>query len=77
MKIDIIKEKAAENLQKGSSGARISRNSGVGDSPNSPGRRESESWDGVLVLPGLPKITDPKASVLIFGARGCPKILDL
>ena len=43
MKIAKIKEKAAENLQKSSSGARISRNSGVGDSPNSPQAGGKES----------------------------------
>ena len=48
-----------------------------GDGPNSPGRRERESWDGVSVLPGLPDVIDPTASAVIFGARGCPKILDL
>ena len=75
MKIDRIKEKAAQNPRKSSSEARISHNSGVGDSPNSLGRRERESWDGVLVVPGLPKIIDPMATVVIFGARGCPKYL--
>ena len=77
MKMDRIKEKAAQNLRKSSAEERISRNSCVGDVPNSPGRGERESWDGVLVLPGLPIIIDGTASVLIFGARGCPKILDL
>ena len=77
MKIDRIKEKAAQNPRKSSSESRISHNSGVGDSPNSLGRRERESWDGVLVLPGLPVLIDPTAGVVCFGARGCPKILDL
>ena len=77
MKIDRIKEKAAQNPRKSSSEARISHNSGVGDSPNSLGRRERESWDGVLVVPGLPILIGGTAAGLIFGARGCPKILDL
>ena len=77
MKIDRIKEKAAQNLRKSSSEARISRNSCVGDVPNSLGRRERESWDGVLVLPGLPIIIEGMAAGLVFGGRGCPKILDL
>ena len=77
MKIDRIKEKAAQNPRKSSSEARISHNSGVGDSPNSLGRRERESWDGVLVVPGLPVLIEGTAACLIFGARGCPKILDL
>ena len=77
IKIDRIQEKAAQNPRKSSSEARISRNSGVGDSPNSPGRRERESWDTILVLPRLPVLIDPMATVVIFGARGCPKILDL
>ena len=75
MKIDRIKEKAAQNPRKSSSEARISHNSGVGDSPNSLGRRERESWDGVLVLPGLPVIIDPMATVVLSGLRGCPKYL--
>ena len=53
MKMDRIKEKAAQHPRKNSSEARISRNSDVGDSL---GRRERESWNGVLVLPGLQKI---------------------
>ena len=61
MKIDRIKEKAAQNPRKSNSEARISHNSGVGDSPNSLGRRERESWDCVLVVPGLP--------ILIGGRR--------
>ena len=77
MKIDRIKEKAAQNLRKSSSEARISRNSCVGDVPNSPGRRERESWDGVLVLPRLPVVIGGTAAGLIFGAHGFPKILDL
>ena len=77
MKIDIIQEKAAHNPRKSSSEARISRNSGVSDSPNSPGRRERESWDSILVLPRLPIRIDGMAMVVVFGARGCPKILDL
>ena len=77
MKIDRIKEKAAQNLRKSSSEARISRNSCVGDVPNSPGRRERESWDGVLVLPGLPIIIEGMAALVLSGLRGCPKILDL
>ena len=77
MKIDRIKEKAAQNPRKRSSEAKILCNSGVGDSPNSPGTRERESWDGVWVLPGLPVVIDPTAAGLCFGARGCPKILDL
>ena len=72
MKMDRIEEKAAQNPRKSSSEARISHNSGVGDSQNSLGRRERESWDGVLVLPGLPKIIDPTAQCLIFGAPGLP-----
>ena len=72
MKIDRIKEKAAQNLRKSSSEARISRNSCVGDVPNSPGRRERESWDGVLVLPGLPIIIGGTASVLCFWSPGLP-----
>ena len=76
MKIDRIKEKAAQNLRKSSSEARISRNSCVGDVPNSLGRRERESWDGVLVLPGLPVIIDGMATVVLSGLWGCPKILD-
>ena len=75
MKIDRIKEKAVQNPRKSSSEARISHNSGVGDSPNSLGRRERESWDGVLVVPGLPVLIDGTAGCLIFGARGCPKYL--
>ena len=75
MKIDRIKEKAAQNPRKSSSEARISHNSGVGDSPNSLGRRERESWDGVLVVPGLPVLIEGTAKLLIFGARGCPKYL--
>ena len=75
MKIDRIKEKAAQNLRKSSSEARISHNSGVGDSPNSLVRRERESWDGVLVVPGFPKIIGVTAGCLISGARGCPKYL--
>ena len=75
MKMDRIKEKAAQNPRKSSSEARISRNSGVGDTPDSPGRRERESWDSILVLPGSPILTDPTAGCLIFGARGCPKYL--
>ena len=77
MKIDRIKEKAVQNPRKSSSEARISRNSDVGDSPDSPGRRERESWDSILVLPRLPVLIDPMAGVVICGARGCPKILDL
>ena len=77
MKIDRIKEKAAQNLRKSSSEARISRNSCVGDIPNSPGGRERESWNGVLVLPRLPIVIGGVATDLCFGARGCPKILDL
>ena len=72
MKIDRIKEKAAQNPRKSSSEARISHNSGVGDSPNSLGRRERESWDGVLVLLGLPVLIDRTAALLIFGAPGLP-----
>ena len=72
MKIDRIKEKAAQNPRKSSSEARISHNSGVGDSPNSTGKRERESWDGVLVLPGLPKIIGGTAGCLISEARGLP-----
>ena len=72
MKIDRIKEKAAQNPRKSSSEARISHNSGVGDSPNSLGRRERESWDGVLVLPGLPIVIGGTAGCLIFGAPGLP-----
>ena len=77
IKIDRIKEKAAQNQRKSSSEARISRNSGVGDSPDSPGRRERESWDSILVFAKLPVVIDGMATVVIFGARGCPKILDL
>ena len=81
MKIEGIKEKAAQNPRKSSSEARISRNSGVGDSPNSPGRRERESWDSILVLPRLLVVIGGVAALLIFAARGCPKnqakILDL
>ena len=72
MKIDRIKEKAAQNPRKSSSEARISHNSGVGDSPNSLGRRERESWDGVLVFPGLPKLIGPTAAGLCFGGPGLP-----
>ena len=75
MKIDRIKEKAAQNPRKSSSEARISRNSCVGDIPNSPGRRERESWDGVLVLPGLPIVIGGMATVVLSEARGCPKYL--
>ena len=75
MKIDRIKEKAAQNPRKSSSEARISQNSGVGDSPNSLGRRERESWDGVLVVPGLPIVIGPTAVVVLSGLRGCPKYL--
>ena len=74
MKIDRIKEKAAQNLRKSSSEARISRNSGVGDSSNSPGRRERESWDGVLVPPGSPVVIGGTAGGLIFGLWGCPNL---
>ena len=77
MKIDRIKEKAAQNPRKSSSEARVSHNSGVGDSPNSLGRRERESWDSVLVLPGLPIIIEGMAALVLSGLRGCPKILDL
>ena len=72
MKIDRIKEKAAQNPRKSSSEARISRNLGVGDSPNSLGRRERESWDGVLVVPGLPVVIGRTAGCLSFGAPGLP-----
>ena len=74
MKIDRIKEKAAQNPRKSSSEARVSHNSGVEDSPNSLGRRERESWDGVLVLPGLPVVAG-MATVVLSGLRGCPKYL--
>ena len=77
MKIDRIKEKAAQNPRKSNSEARISQNSGVGDSPNSPGRRERESWDGVLVVPGLPIVIGRMAAVVLSGLRGCPKYLTL
>ena len=60
MEIDRIKEKAAQNPRKSRSEARISRNSAVGDSPNSPGRRERESWDSILVLPRLPVVIEIK-----------------
>ena len=63
MKIARIKEKAAQNPQERSSEAKISRNSGVGDSPNSPWRRERESWDSVLVLPRLPIVIDGTAGI--------------
>ena len=75
MKIDRIKEKAAQNPRKSSSEARISYNSGVGDSPNSLGRRERESWDGVLVVPGLPVVIEGMMTVVLSEARGCPKYL--
>ena len=75
MKIDRIKEKAAQNPRKSSSEARISHNSGVGDSPNSLGRRERESWDGVLVVPGLPVLIEGTAALVLSGLRGCPKYL--
>ena len=52
MKINSIKEKAAQNPRKSNSEARISHNSGVENSPNSLERRERESWDGVLVVRG-------------------------
>ena len=75
MKIDRIKEKAAQNLRKSSPEARISHNSGVGDSPNSLGRREREPWDGVFVLPGLLVVIGGTATVVLSGLRGCPKYL--
>ena len=74
MKIDRIKEKAAQNPRKSISEARISHNSGVVDSPNSRGRRERESWDGVSVVPGLPIVIDGTAALLIFGAPGLPYV---
>ena len=72
MQIDRIKKNPTQNRRKSNSEARISRNSGVGDTPDSPERRERESWDSVLVLPRLPVLTDGIATVLIFGARGLP-----
>ena len=75
MKMDRIKEKAAQNLRKSSSEATISRNSCVGDVPNSPGRRERESWDGILVVPELPIVIEGMATVVLSGLRGCPKYL--
>ena len=75
MKIDRIKEKAAQNPRKSSSEARISHNSGVGDSPNSLGRRERESWDGIFVVPGLPVVIGGTAALVLSGLRGCPKYL--
>ena len=75
MKIDRIKEKAAQNPRKSSSEARISHNSRAGDSSNSLGRRERESWDGVLVVPGLPIIIEGMARVVLSGLRGCAKYL--
>ena len=72
MKTDKIKEEAAQNPRKSSSEERISHNSGVGDSPNSLGRRERESWDGVLVVPGLPVLIEGMAGCIIFGAPGLP-----
>ena len=75
MKIDRIKEKAAQNPRKSRSEARISHNSGEGDSPNSLGRRERESWNGIFVLPGLPVLIGGMATVVLSEGRGCPKYL--
>ena len=75
MKIDRIKENATPNPRKSiqKQGFHIIRV--YGDSPNSRGRRERESWDGVLVVPGLPIVIDPTAAVVLSGLRGCPKYL--
>ena len=75
MKIGRIKEQAAQNPRKSSSEARISHNSGVGDSPNSLGRSERESLDGVLVVPGLPVVIGGTATVILLRLRGCPTYL--
>ena len=68
MKTDRIKEKTGQNPRKSNSEARISHNSGVGDSPDSPGRREREPKRVTIVIDGAP-------GVLISEARPPPKYL--
>ena len=65
MKIDRIKEKAAQNPRKSSSEARISCNSGVGDSRNSLGRR-------CFGASGAPGYHRRDGNSCTFGAPGLP-----